>query len=155
MQTCNSSCQWGGCICFVAGTPVRMADGSERPIEKVRVGDKVLSYDLTTHKVVAAEVTHTFVHAPALAHRTVIVNGTLVATPNHPFYANGGWRPAGKLHPGDTLLRLGPESQVSPTQVRTLRFGPGGMRTFNIEVAGTHDYFARDVLVHNKPICPY
>ena len=117
------------------------------------MGDKVLSYDLATHKVVPALVTHIFVHAPALAHQTVVVNGTLVATPNHPFYANGGWLQAGKLHPGDTLLQLGPENQVSPTKVRTLKFGAGGVRTFNIEVAGTHDYFARDVLVHNKPIC--
>ena len=31
--------------CFVAGTPIRMADGTDRPIEHVRAGDRVLAYD--------------------------------------------------------------------------------------------------------------
>lgn len=30
--------------CFPAGTPVRMADGSEKPIEEIRVGDRVVTH---------------------------------------------------------------------------------------------------------------
>lgn len=31
--------------CFLAGTPILMADGSEKPIEEIEVGDEVMSFD--------------------------------------------------------------------------------------------------------------
>src|SRR5262249_54784280 len=31
-------------FCMIAGTPIRMADGTEKPIEAVRVGDQVVSH---------------------------------------------------------------------------------------------------------------
>lgn len=44
-SNCTSNCS--NCVdcgsCFVAGTLVRMADGSDKPIEDVEVGDRVLS----------------------------------------------------------------------------------------------------------------
>jgi len=39
----------GGC-CFVAGTKISMADGTCKNIEDVRLGDRVLSYDIETGK---------------------------------------------------------------------------------------------------------
>jgi RHS repeat-associated protein len=39
-------CENGGC--FVAGTPVEMADGTTKPIEDIKVGDAVKSRDLQT-----------------------------------------------------------------------------------------------------------
>lgn len=38
--------------CFPAGTPVRMADGSEKPIEEVRVGDEVITHTGMSRRVV-------------------------------------------------------------------------------------------------------
>jgi hypothetical protein len=34
--------------CFIAGTMILMADGTEKPIEKVQAGDSIISYDVTT-----------------------------------------------------------------------------------------------------------
>ncbi|MEE9454393.1 MAG: hypothetical protein V3V13_08440 [Paracoccaceae bacterium] len=33
--------------CFLASTPITMSDGTTKPIEDIRVGDKVMSYDPT------------------------------------------------------------------------------------------------------------
>jgi hypothetical protein len=32
-------------LCFAAGTPVDMADGSKKPIEQIKIGDEVMAYD--------------------------------------------------------------------------------------------------------------
>lgn len=43
-QNCNCDCQCN-CSCFPAGTLVLMADGSQKPIETVQVGDLVMGWD--------------------------------------------------------------------------------------------------------------
>jgi hypothetical protein len=145
--------------CFVAGTHVAMANGSARSIEQVNVGDWVLGYDLGTQRLVAAPVIMTFVH-PLSAHSSSIVriNENLRATANHPFYANGQWVSAEDLSPGDSLVMLdrvdGTDPHVSSGIVSSLIVESERETTYNIEVAGVHDYFAAGVLVHNKPICP-
>jgi Pretoxin HINT domain len=144
--------------CFVAGTYVAMADGSARSIEQVDVGDWVLGYDLGTQRVVAAPVVMTFVH-PLGAHSSPIVriNESLRATANHPFYSNGRWVAAEALSPGDSLVMLdrvdGEGLRVSSGKVSSLIVESKRETTYNIEVAGVHDYFAGGVLVHNKPQC--
>ena len=39
---------------------------------------------------------------------------------------------------------------VAPVRVETLKAVAGRLTTYNLEVAGTHDYFAGGYLVHNK-----
>ena len=77
--------------CFVAGTLVTTEDG-QKPIEKIEVGDKVLSEDETTGEVAVKTVTETYVNeTDELIH--IGVNGeTISATPTHPFYVDKlGW----------------------------------------------------------------
>jgi len=45
---CNCPGEGGGCDCLMAGTPVTMADGSTKPVEQIKVGDMVMSYDEST-----------------------------------------------------------------------------------------------------------
>ncbi len=150
-------CKSGSCAptCFVAGTPIRLAGGGTRAIEAVRVGDEVLGYDTATGRVEAARVLKTFLHPAAATPTTLVVNGHLRVTPDHPFYAGGAWVRADHLRVGDMLLEVGAHGAVRPTPVVSITRVPGGMRTYNLEVAGVHDYFAGGVLVHNKPVgCP-
>jgi IMP dehydrogenase/GMP reductase len=63
--------------CFVEGTQVMTIDGP-KPIEKVSIGDKVI-----THKNRIREVTNTFTHD--LKFEVIAING-IKATPNHEFY---------------------------------------------------------------------
>jgi Pretoxin HINT domain len=87
--------------------------------------------------------------APVLVH---IVTDTdrLITTPEHPFATlHGGWVPAGKLAPGDVLLRAraGEGRVVAVHREELVQPVP----VFNLTVATTHAYLvgSDEVLVHN------
>ena len=142
--------------CFVAGTPITMADGSQKPIERIAAGDHVLSFDLPRSRLTAGTVTRTFVHPES--DNLVVVNGDLVATGNHPFYSAGVWVRADALSPGAPLLTAVDADPTSVTrledraaEVYSLAQRDGTATTYNFEVAVHHAYFAGGILVHNKP----
>ncbi|PLW78342.1 Hint domain-containing protein [Cohaesibacter celericrescens] len=64
--------------CFLAGTPITMADGSEKPIEEVEPEDWVLSYDKDGN-LKPGRVTQTFTNT---AKQILDVHGLMV-TPGH------------------------------------------------------------------------
>ncbi|RED51305.1 hypothetical protein [Aestuariispira insulae] len=69
--------------CFAAGTPVSMADGTVKPIEKIEVGDKVLSFDAQDSAGKGQLVPRTVTHRHINHNKLVIdFHGTLV-TPDH------------------------------------------------------------------------
>src|SRR5262249_4583472 len=92
-----------GCLCFVPGTLVLMADGTTKPIEDVRAGEEVMAGDpettepATGHKVIATKTNW--------AERIVRVevndgtNRSIVeATGEHPFWTRStGWVAAREL----------------------------------------------------------
>jgi hypothetical protein len=141
--------------CFAAGTPITMADGSNKPIEQVRPGEFVLSFDEASGSLVPTTVV-TSVERPH-ADRVVVINGTLVATTNHPFYSAGRWVRADALEIGTPLFALndggamGHRLDVAPTRVEQLMLQPGNVATYNLEVAEHHSYFAAGLLVHDRP----
>ena len=138
----------GGGTCFGAGTPVTMAGGDERPIEGIRPGNQVLGYDLDRQQVVSARVLRVFVH-PSTAG-TLLFNGVLRVTPEHPFYADGSWRTAGSLTPGANLWMLAPDGSMRVVALKSVTGLDGPLTTYNLEVEGVHTYFAGGLLVHNK-----
>ena len=80
-----------GCLrCFVASTPVQMADGTTKRICEVQVGDQVLSRDPATGKDEAKTVTSTIErHTPSvvdikLHDARTGKSETLTCTPEHP-----------------------------------------------------------------------
>jgi hypothetical protein len=136
----------GGGSCFTAGTKVRMADGSYKNIEDIKVGDEVTSYDTEERKQVKAEVCEVFQHGPSETSGVILINGTLEATPNHLVYTFDEWKRAGDLKIGDMVLLL----NGAPDIVVKIEWKPGWVETFNIHTKhNTHNYFANDILVHN------
>jgi intein/homing endonuclease len=130
------------------------------PIEAVRVGDVVLAYDTVSGRASPGRVLRTFVH-PYLEGSTLIrVNDQLAATPEHPFFRNGGWSPAGEIGLGDRLLRMeigargGPAFLDAPVTMVRSEVIRNDIAVYNLEIDELHDYFAGGVLVHNKPIQP-
>lgn len=148
----------GGGGCFVAGTPIAMADGTSKAIEEIRAGDLVLAFDETTGQVLPSRVSKLYVHDDwEMQAPIVAIDNQLHATGNHPFYVNGEWRHADHLQPGDVVLKLAAFSpgslaedhrpqKASISSVVTL---PGAPRVFNLEVENFHTYFADGYLVHN------
>ncbi len=158
----------GGCgpggPCFAAGTPVRMADGSTKPIENVKVGDLVATRDpaegghgssAAKGKSAAQKVVRTFVHHHAATLALHLDSGEAIrATPQHPFYVEGkGFVPAGQLAIGTSIVtRAGPSAKIVGIEAA------GEATVYNFEVAETHTYFvgatSGGLWVHNDCIAP-
>jgi len=149
-------------VCFVAGTPVWTKDGI-KPIEEIKVGDEVLSYNETTKRVEYKAVVQAFKKFSEDI-LSVSVEGEslpLGVTPNHPFYVRvhrardntgndddeGEWLEASKLKAGNKIkLASGSWAKVLKIERRN-----GGETVYNFEVADNHNYFVGQtgLLAHN------
>ncbi len=161
--------------CFLAGTLIRMADGSLLPIEKVAVGDYVRTPGGGGNRVTGVE-------RPDLGWRRLYgFNGGLAFfTAEHPFMTLGGWKaidPAAtalettslkvaRLCTGDVLLTepasgavlaeaVGAESHqpiLSSIRLVSIESTAADPETqlYNLLLDGDHRYFANGFLVHNK-----
>lgn len=99
--------------CCDKGTPVLVITPGERfvkvqPIEQVKVGDKVLSLDLTNWTPCVNLVVERFIRtAPTLIQLEVTNDVKLRVTPEHPLFVEGkGWLPASDIRCGDRLCYL-------------------------------------------------
>lgn len=130
--------------CFPAGTMI-----GETPIEDIKVGDIVDSYDSETRSIVKRKVVQLF--KSPMHDRLVKLtwpSGSVTCTLGHPVLTQRGWVPAGELRHedrvGTTDLRMAPLAAVE------LVSGVGaGEWVFNFEVDGTHTYVANGLIVHN------
>ena len=77
--------------CFVAGTPVTLSSGLSAPIEAVRVGDEVLTWDPARRCVTTAAVSAVPARPPVseLVEVALEDGRTIVCTPEHPFVTLG------------------------------------------------------------------
>lgn len=84
--------------CHPAGSRVLMADGSWSPIERVKLGGRIMGPDGTARAVTQL---HAYADAPILRIETR--TGEISATPNHPMFTQRGPVDAGLLVVGDVL----------------------------------------------------
>lgn len=144
--------------CFLAGTPILMADGSTtRPIEKIKVGDMILAYDVDKDKMVKDKVKEVFVHD---SDNYLIVNDDLKVTPSHPVYAvrkdefsngaysDGKWVEIGNLKVGDKILKQNGQYQ----EIKTIQKIQSNEKVYNFEVNPYHTYIANGYVAHNRKI---
>ena len=95
--------------CFRGDMLVRMADGTEKPISQVSVGDKVKSYnkekglweDKTVLKVFDNGEGGKWVKVTVSVGKKKI---EIICTDNHRFYVKGEWKQAKDLVVGESLL---------------------------------------------------
>ena len=138
---------FGGCS-FTPQTTVLMADGSRKPISKLRVGGLVEAYDPATGKTGPHRVTAVMVNRDPATEHLVTSAGSIETTPNHPFYTtDGGWIPAGQLRIGEHVRTATDTDAV----VVSFTVDPHPARMWDITVAGAHSFFvgSGEVLVHN------
>lgn len=130
---------------FAEGTPVLMADGSWKAIEKVKQGDWVMSFNPTTEnsELEPRKVVNTF----SALHRDCIevhANGkvTIVAKDQLFFTPGAGWS-AGF----DTKQVMNFAGDRQDIQVRRVRGGK--FKVYDVTVDETHALVANDLRVHN------
>ncbi len=150
---------------FKPGTLVLLADGTRKPIEQLKLGDKVLATDPATGKTAPEPVVRTIIGQGSkdLADITITTVGpdestrsaTITATAGHPFYvpASAAWVDAGKLTAGTRLAGRTASQVVVATAIRTYSTPA---RVYNLTVKNIHTYYVMagmsPVLVHNCKI---
>ncbi|MEU4806906.1 polymorphic toxin-type HINT domain-containing protein [Actinosynnema sp. NPDC023587] len=144
------------CNSFVPGTRVLMADGSSKPIEQVKIGDRVLAWDQETGKTEAKPVTATILgqglkHLVELTIDTHDGARTVTATGNHPLWSpeTKQWVDAADLKAGDRLLTdSGDVAAVAGTN-----HWFQGQQVNNLTIDQVHTYYVivggTPILVHN------
>ena len=141
-------------FCFPAGTLVRTSHGLV-PIEKITVGDRVLSRNPTSGKLEYKKVIRLARPHPdrLLRLRFAAMAQPIEATADHRFFVKGdggekpGWVAASQIKEGNSVLgRKGTWTKligVSPVETE--------QTVYNFEVEENHDYFvgSSGLLVHN------
>jgi hypothetical protein len=126
-----------------------MADGSKKPIEDVKVGDKVLATDPETGAREAKTVDQVFVHDDTVVD--LVVDGQVITTTeDHPFWSvtDQRFERADELAAGEQVLTAdGRVLTVSGLKRDTARQGAA----YNLSIQGIHTYHVGDneILVHN------
>ena len=138
--------------CFAAGTNVRTRRGP-RPIEAVRVGDRVLARDAETGVLAYRPVVSVAHNPPAETLRVRTEDGgSVVATGIHRFWKVGeGWVMARDLRSGDRLRAIDGSTRVISAEPEATQ------AVYNLEVLGGHSFFVGEtgLLVHDKsPLGP-
>ncbi len=172
-QQCSSSgqcseCDWPTPGCFVEGTLITMADGTQQKIEDLDQDEKILSYNfekeqveediiieivapfhdqMVTIKGEHAKNTNTFDHPYWSVTKTKWVSYAPGETEEN-YQLNDVW----ELEEGEILLFLNSdgefiESKVLSIDVEDLK----NTQTYNLSIVkNNHNFFANGYLVHNK-----
>jgi hypothetical protein len=122
--------------CLTAGTLIQ-TDTGLRPIESIRVGDNVVSQDVTTGELSLKPVIRTAERPPSLTCEIVLKNDTkLQATLGHAWWVIGkGWIKSKDLQPG---MRI--RTATSSIEVASLSMA-AEVTTYNLSVADFNSYF--------------
>ncbi|MFQ2215125.1 Hint domain-containing protein [Aeromonas dhakensis] len=156
--------------CFVAGTPILMADGEERPIEALQVGERVRDQYGRNNRILAVE------RVLLGARRLYGINRLApFFTAEHPFLTTRGWAaiaPAMTRTENPTLavlplftgmhllgwsehgnagnLALAPQPALLLLESLCWIDAPPTTALFNLILDGSHSYIANGLIVHNK-----
>jgi hypothetical protein len=143
---------------FDPSTPVLLADGAQKPIGKIKVGDEVESADPTTGKDSGGRtVQYVWInHDNDLLDVTVNTGtghtSTLHTTANHPFWdaTTHTWVRADHLKSG---YKLASTNGQHPT-VAAVKTTPGAANRYNLTIQQLHTYYVivggTPILVHNS-----
>ena len=136
-----------GYYCFLNGTKIKMADGTSKEIQEVKPGEEVLSYNIKDKTLTKEKVDKLIIHKD-IKGKYLTINGNLKVTPNHPLLINGIWQHAGSARVNDKLTN----SNGNTTTITDIELSSDGTNDlYNLHLIGReHNYFAEDILVHNK-----
>jgi DNA-directed RNA polymerase beta subunit len=92
--------------CLGVDEKVRMADGTEKRIADVKIGDKVITFNPNTMEMSTTSVCNQYVRNTDKLIYTIKASGnrTLIATEDHKLMTNHGWTQVKDIIPGIHLL---------------------------------------------------
>lgn len=134
--------------CFVAGTPVLMADGSYKMIEEIVAGDKVQSYNIETGEYCEGTVTEVVTGYTTRIAMVLFADSNYVAmAESHPLYTEDGWHSITNKDGYPTLVVgdkvLGINGYVEIEQLQVVDAEPTMVYSLSVSVGETAGvYFA-------------
>ncbi|MFV0460785.1 MAG: Hint domain-containing protein [Actinomycetales bacterium] len=135
---------------FSGSTLVLMADGTKKPIDQIKVGDKVLATDPETGEQKPTKVEHVFVHDDWLTDLELADGTVLTTTEDHPYWSvdDRRFERADELSGGERVL--GADGRTITVVGLRLATTHDGL-AYNLAVQGIHTYHVGDhaILVHN------
>ena len=150
--------------CFAVGTLITMADRSEKPIEEIKVGEKIISYDFDSASYFETEVTE----LADVIHNNLIKitwsdDSSVTCTQDHPFLnTEGQWmsfdpKKTKKDYMYDTVLELGTGSTMKTLNgllsVRNIEILRSSQWTYTIVgLEKGNVFFANNVAVGTEPL---
>ena len=143
----------GGGGCFIASTPILMADGTSRAIASIHLGDVVLAADPVTGQPAPRAVSGIAIHGPEdSANGLVVINGSIHSTRNHPFWVDGQSVRADQLHVGQMLRVVSVEgTRVHSVAVTSVAIEPGSVTTYDLKFREPAGYFVGDTHTLAQP----
>ena len=134
----------GYLACFPGYTPVTLSNRDHKPIEQIKVGDKILSFDVNSRSSLTGIVLEVTSHD---IQEYLVVNETLKITPSH-----GVWiderdyvysKRAKDLDCGDILV----DENNKSVEVTSIRRELKPTRVYNLIIENNTPFFASGILV--------
>lgn len=151
--------------CFVPGTKITMGDGTQKNIEDIVIGDEVLSFNGITNEPKKVIETNSPIHNDLIKY-TFDNNTEIICTQDHPFFVVGGNAELASFAPDLTNDRYDIEKNVRQIEIGDLVFvndnnshtkiknietlNLGNTKTYIFRVEDNHNFYANNILVHNK-----
>jgi len=130
--------------CFAEGTMILMADGTEKAIEHINIGDKIKTFsDPLSMDFSEGEVIQVWQH---IVVEYMIINHKIKVTPEHQVYSNYRFTDAGLLMVGDWLLN----SDGKKIFIESIERDHDVISVYNLNIDPQHTYFADGIFVHNQ-----
>ena len=154
--------------CITGDSLIYMANGTQKQVKDIVVGDKVMSYNVETHKMEPTEVNDVIKLKRKNIVNVKFADGTSIKiTPDHPMFSQRGWiaysPDAGRVvYPGVDLEEQGTQigdmimslSLLFDKQVVDMEYISGEeIDVYTFSVKDNQNYFAQSVLIHNAKIC--
>jgi prepilin-type N-terminal cleavage/methylation domain-containing protein len=135
--------------CFSGDTMVYMADGSQKMIQDMEIGDMVLSYNKETGETTEGEVGYVFYNDPGAVKSYLEISTSegkkIKVTRTHRLYGEEGLKEADQYSVGDKLLS-GQGRYVTITEIENI---PENIMTFNLFVPESNTFVVEGVVVGN------
>ncbi len=143
--------------CFSADTLVLLANGSYSSIQTIKVGDKIIAWNESANQKSTAFIQKVLIHKSNSNENLYTLNQVIFSsgdsfkvTSNHPIYVVGkGWVEVKDLKVGDTVYKSVNNDMQEVQVASIIKDYTQDSVVYNLQTTA-HDYFANDILVHNK-----
>jgi len=148
--------------CFPAGTMISLSDGTYKPIEQIKRGDYLMTYDFSKKEYTVDMVAATTVVTRQGVYN--INNGLIRPTNDHPLYIrkNTGEVCWGSLDPKATAVAYKSIKNVNEIEIgdelftvdgwvkiESIEYEPKTQITYTLQMRNHHHYIANNILVKN------